>query len=297
MTLPDRTELTQALRETVTGCAFKVYPDFAYPVSVSGDRLAALYERELGGYESAILSYGYATTTISDGASVVTEISDQTAFDAFVTTLRPVLEDYVNEDGLIGDGLSRMDRLFPDYRTVESFAKRLVRGAATLGCDAVLDMLSDWIDGEPLRYKKAIVFHNWASKDQAELSLPGLKVGRIPNPARVTQPVFHGLSMDDRSQLLGKLFIMFDVEARALFRSCSRLPAWDTGVERLTAEESVLPGITRVHPYHLSEALSLAFNTGVKWMWKWNGGFGALRQLCITRQQSAPQERGWQSSN
>ena len=257
-------DLVCALEAAVVGCAFKI-----------GRVPRLLLDNPALTREQLRTLYSMGWFRPGSEPPVEMTIIDRDAFDAFREGLGAWLSDYV-EEGRIGDGLDVMSRSIDP--PLEYYAKGLVRGAATLGSEHVIDLISRWRDGEPLRYQTHILMHNSAANEsQPTLALQGLKLEALPKstPLKVRMNesmLFRGFTEVD---MLGKFLITLDAESPSLHQP--GVPLKDRR-ERLVIE-SKLPGLGD-NFQDLCLALSLTCNADVRWRVGWDD-FGDLRELCV----------------
>ena len=110
------------------------------------------------------------------------------------------------------DGVSIQSFVSP----VDDFAKGLVRGAAIMGTAGLVDMLSGWLDGEPVRYRTMAVLNGLYLNETLE-PLPGIRIEPLPwstDGAFGSLPVSSGRAIED---YLGRSVLSIASVARPAF--------------------------------------------------------------------------------
>lgn len=92
--------------------------------------------------------------------------------------VRKLLRKFIAGDR-IGSGVANLMR-YDKHVSVDEFTLSLIRGAAVIGPEATAQLLSSWMDSEPLRYK--IQFVLWGAHFPGSFALDdGISVMEIPN--------------------------------------------------------------------------------------------------------------------
>ena len=152
------------------------------------------------------------------------------AFARWRSAVGEWLEHYVNgEIRMIGHAFP-MESSHRDYETfeadgvtsqsyvssVDDFAKVLVRGAAIMGTAGLVEMLSRWLEGEPVRYRTSAVLNGLYLNETLE-PLSGIRIAPLPRSsdgAFGSLPVLRGNSIDD---FLGRSVLSIESVARPAF--------------------------------------------------------------------------------
>ena len=117
------------------------------------------------------------------------EINDGHISD-LVVELNSVLNVYLNpKTGCIGNGLVYVIGGSIKEYTLAEYAKILIKGAAALGSERMVELLDGWINGEPLRYRENIVLEGIVIDGDSKLEegmhlmeLPDLNKNLRPSP-------------------------------------------------------------------------------------------------------------------
>ena len=99
---------------------------------------------------------------------------------------------------------------------VDDFAKVLVRGAAIMGTAGLVDMLSGWLEGEPVRFRTSAVLNGLYLNETLE-PLPGIRIEPLPRStdgAFGSLPVVRGSAIED---FLGRSVLSIESVARPAF--------------------------------------------------------------------------------
>lgn len=207
--------------------------------------------------------------------------------DRLTAHLRTVLREYVDDDiDYVGHSFDVMDghtfevsttRDGAEQRrstsTVSSFASGLVRAAAVLGPQRASQLLSDWSDGAPLRFKVCTVLSGGHAVDPFDLG-NGLRVYRLPLSSQSLSNSMPDAPRDVIGQILGRTVLELDAfasPALTVFPQTEGYPELQT--------------YTALAPSRLDElfvALSLVLNQRIGIAWSWND-FGDARPFCTSR--------------
>lgn len=145
--------------------------------------------------------------------------------------LRPLLNDYIDvETDCIGhsfpvEGIksritmqSNSLRSYESQSSMEEFAKGLIRGAAVMGAERVLDLLSGWIQGKPVEYRTSALLNGPPIK--ASLApLDGVHIEHLPFSTDKLPANLPRLNQFQAEDYLGRTIVSIDSTASpALFR-------------------------------------------------------------------------------
>ena len=199
-------------------------------------------------------------------------------FEKFVRSLHPLVKDYIEpETDCIGIGVDCLAAGIPGPETfvleeshglpIKEFARSLVRASAILGSDRVVEILSGWIDGEPIPYTTN-VFLKGPSLDQTIALEEGIRIAQLPmSPKGAAQhlPPFllntHGIN-----SFPGGTILSISCEAMPpLYRPLPESMEEPFNLQHTWAGGK-LPGLT-VDTF--CEALSLACDNCVQWTCIW----------------------------
>ena len=166
--------------------------------------------------------------------------------------------------------------------SVDDFAKVLVRGAAIMGTADLVDILSRWLEGEPVRYRTSAVLNGLYLNDTLE-PLPGIRIQPLPpstDGAFGSLPVLRGSVIED---FLGRSVLSIESVARpAFFR-----PEEDGNRSVVRAEFASGVGLDTV-----CRALALESDTEVEMAFQWNDYADASRYLSPGGRSTYSRRRG-----
>ncbi len=144
--------------------------------------------------------------------------------------------------------------------SVDDLAKVLIRGAAIMGTAELVNMLSRWLEGEPVRYRTSAVLNGLYLNDTLT-PVPGIRIQPLPQStdgAFGSLPVLRGSVIED---FLGRSVLSIASVARpAFFR-----PEEDGNRSVVRAEFASGVGLDTV-----CQALALESDTEVEMAFQWN---------------------------
>ena len=199
----------------------------------------------------------------------------KTLLAKFTNQLRRFLYDYLDpKTDRIGNGLVDLMGGIPNPE-ITHFAKDLIRGAAILGPERVIELLFGWIKGEPFHYKtKALLIG--VSVDQPLALKEGVRITKLPESSAELTPhlplfsMFHYGYMD----FLGGVILSVDCEAGPPFYAPSESEPFFKDFKDIWANGEI-PGFS-IETF--CEALSLACNNYVYRKFLWSD-FGDIEEL------------------
>jgi len=159
-----------------------------------------------------------------------------------VTKLQPLLDEFTNDTGRLGNGLFLLlggSREWA-YPTVEEFAKTLIVAAARTNATDVTRQLLAWAGGESLRYQECSLLSGVDIDADLEM-VPGVRLKKLPASSAdipVSIPSFGHVTMLD---LMGGIVLTIDCESRpALYRPDEKEMQQDPPSRTITrASESI----------------------------------------------------------
>ena len=232
----------------------------------------------LGTFSPSQLRALYHSEKVHGGLSAAAAKANvpEDSLEALVQKLRPLLSIYIDpETDRIGNGLVDLMGGSPRPEIAE-LARILVRAAATLGPERVVQLVFGWIEGEPLHYRTKVLLSG-ISTDQSSLELEeGIRIQRLPNssaelPAHV--PAF-SLSFHGFEDFMNGVVLSIDCKAGPALYAPPKSGALQSNIQHTWAHG-------KIPPYSLDtfcEALSLACNHCVRWKFHWND-FGDLLEF------------------
>lgn len=260
-------ELADLLTEALSGTTFLTQEIRA----VSSEQLRKAYT-DADGRHSQVRDTLSARPTI-----------DGSCMDRLTAHLRMLLNRYVDEDiDYIGHSFDVMDgHIFNtnttqdgveqrrSISTVSTFASSLVRAAAILGPERAAQVLSEWSDCAPLRFKVCIVLGGAHAVESFELN-PGLRVYRLPLSSLSLPNSIPNIPMEVTKQILGHTVLEVDA---FISPALTVLPN-DPNYPELQTCTVLTPACLN----DLFVALSLVCNQQVGMAWSWND-FGDARSF------------------
>lgn len=193
----------------------------------------------------------------------------------FTEQLRQFSSDYLDsKTDRVGNGLVDLMGGVPNPE-ITHFAKNLIRGAAILGPERVIELLFGWIKGKLFHYKtKALLIG--VSIDQPLALKEGIRISNLPKSSAELAshlPLF-SMSHYGYMDFLGGVILSVDCEAGPPFYAPSESEPFLKDFKHTWANGEI-PGLS-IETF--CEALSLACNNYVHWKFLWRG-FGDLEEL------------------
>ena len=160
--------------------------------------------------------------------------------------------------------------------TTADFAQALVRAAATLGSERVVELLLGWIDGEPLNYRAEALLGGMTVDQPLELAEEGIRIEPLPRSSAdlaaslppTSEGLYSGISFWNGARL------SIDCKAEPVLYKPSKSETGQPDLQ-LTWAQGRVP---KDFPYMLCEALSLACNHCVRWALWWHD-YGGLEEF------------------
>ena len=225
-----------------------------------------------GALQGLAASLGWDDETAARARHAKVIVPDE-AFGPWCSAVGEWLRDYVNwERGTIGHafpmesshwGYDRFEAGVTSQGSVspfQEFARVLVRGAAIMGGAGLVEMLTKWLAGEPVRYRTSAILNGLYLNEALE-PLPGTRIEPLPRStegAFGSLPVLRGNSIED---FLGRSVLSIESVARpAFFR-----PEEDNNGSVVQAEFASDVGFDTV-----CRALALETDTEVEIAFLWN---------------------------
>lgn len=208
------------------------------------------------------------------------QIRDEHIAD-FVHKLKLVLADYQQPGtGRVGNGLFLLmgGPSTWAYPTVVEYAKILITGAAKLGAQRVVQLLCEWISGEPLRYRHYALLQGVNIDKPIELP-EGIHLSKLPtsssdlpatlpyyNPTTTVTDYLGGVVLSVDYEMDHALYAPKEGEGQTLDTECRG---------SVTAAAGKIPGLSFDS---FCESMSLACNGYVDWQVIWTdyGELGAF---------------------
>ncbi len=166
--------------------------------------------------------------------------------------------------------------------TIAAFARDLVRPAAILGSECVVDLLLGWIDGEPLRYREEALLSGATANQPLELTEEGIRIARLPDsleelpdhlPTFISGIIAGGGSHNYNS-FLGGVRLSIDCEAEPALYKPSMSETGQGEIQR-TCVKGRIPQLSLDR---FCEALSLAGNHCIRRRARWIN-YGELEEF------------------
>ena len=189
--------------------------------------------------------------------------------DGLVGQLRPALHELVHpETDRVGSGLFDLTGGTFEMKepTVTQFAENLVKPAAVLGADRVADLVTGWINGEPLRFQQKALLVGLDVKRTLVLE-EGVSIEKLPTSG-TELPSSLPFHLDEGPlRYLGGVVLSFECEARpALYLP----PDKDAGFGDRHTSTTVASGmLANADLGAFCQSLSLAGNHYVDWQSQW----------------------------
>ena len=189
------------------------------------------------------------------------------SINRLATQLRSLLVRFISSDtDRIGNGLFALMGGPGNLRepTIVEFAQTLLKPATVLGPDRVIDLLSGWVAGEPLRFHKCSLLEG--VEIERELRLPeGISLTKLSKSSTdlpAWLPFHIGTS---KSEYLGRVVMSINCEMSPAIYTPSVKNTWklsDKPQESFAYASRKIPNLS---PDSFCESLSLACNHYVQW--------------------------------
>lgn len=196
--------------------------------------------------------------------------------------LHPLLNRYLEpENGRVGNGLAHLMGGVQGP-TITEFARDLVRPAATLGSERVVELLLGWINGEPLRYREEALLSGATVDQPLALAEEGIRIARLPTlleelpdhlPTFIPGIIIDGESHNYNS-FLGGVRLSIDCKAEPALYPLSKSETGQRDIQRTWAQGRI-PGLSLDR---FCEALSLAGNHCIRRRARWTN-YGELEEF------------------
>ena len=185
----------------------------------------------------------------------------------FTDQLRRLLYDYLDpKTDRIGNGLVDLMGGMPNPE-INRFAEDLIRGAAILGPERLLELLFGWIKGEPFHYKTKTLLIG-VSIDQPLALKEGIRISSLPKSLTELTPHLPLFSIPNYGYMgfLGGVILSVDCEAGPPFYAPTESEPFFKDFKHTWANGKI-PGLS-IETF--CEALSLACNNYVyrKFLWR-----------------------------
>ena len=194
------------------------------------------------------------------------------SINRLATQLRVLLERFVSSDtDRIGNGLFSLMGGLSTMRepTVPQFAQTLLKPTIVLGPDRVIDLLSGWATGEPLRFQECALLEGVTIEQEIKLkegvTLTKLPLSSADLPASLPFPHMGRSSSDYR----GGVVMCIDCEQWPAIYAPLDKKTWDLSDEpprTITCASGEMPNLSYDS---FCESLSLACNHYVHWQSTW----------------------------
>ncbi|MDE0529566.1 MAG: hypothetical protein OXH85_12890 [Truepera sp.] len=196
--------------------------------------------------------------------------------------LRPLLSCYLDPDSdRVGSRLVRLKRERDSSEpTIADLAQALLKPAATLGSERVVELLLGWIDGEPLHFRSEALLSGATVGQPLALTEAGVRIDPLPeSPADLAAslpPLSAGLYSDRSFYGAFRKGVRLSIDCRLgpVFYKPSK-DETDRPDFRGTWIHGKIPAPP---PFMFCEALSLACNHCIRWALWWHD-YGGLEQL------------------
>ena len=188
-----------------------------------------------------------------------------------IAQLRPALHELIHpETDRIGSGLFDLTGGTFEMKepTVTQFAKNLVKPAALLGTARVADLVTGWMNGEPLRFQQKALLVG-LDVEQTLVLEEGVSIAKLPTSGTELPSSLPNHLNEAPLQYLGGVVLSFDCEARpALYLPPDKDE--DASFSERHSSTTVASGaLANVDLGAFCQSLSLAGNHCVDWQSQW----------------------------